>query len=509
MSKSFSLEFLRKQAKSILKLCREQNLPAIQRMRPHLPRLAALDDSHFAQQIQLADIHQALARENGYPSWGELKRHDAPLARFLTAIRGGALSTAQTELQNAPSIVEESIHAACAIGHADLVRHHLDASPALLTEQESGWTPLAYACGSRFHQLSQRHAAGTVECVTLLLDRGADPNACSALRRTLLVGNRSAALVLYQRGANQGVGAEARETAFKEAFWGIPENPTVVDKVLADLFADTEAVEQMNRRIRRIAEAGVRRGNLPPKPGPDQPLSPKDFYGPMYPSNQDFNVLIWELLIKRGVHPDWNDTSHDSPLHHLAMWDGDAATAEFFLQSGVDPNLRRADGKTPYFLAVRFGNAAVAKVLLAHGANSHVVSPADELIGACRRVDSETAFSIVRAHPEVLRTLSDQDYEVLVQSAARNRLDVVKLMLEIGFNPDAYGESGATALHAAAWHGHSDLVRLLLDSGGHVQQRDLMFGNSPIESAQHGLKHSRKSSEEYELIISLLRKAEG
>src|SRR5215467_16314584 len=118
MSKSFNLEFLRKQAKSLLKQCREQNPTAIQRMRPHLPRLGAEDDKHFAQQIQLADIHQALAHESGCASWGELKRHDAPLARFLTAIRGGALKTAQNELQRSPAILEESIHAACAIGHA-------------------------------------------------------------------------------------------------------------------------------------------------------------------------------------------------------------------------------------------------------------------------------------------------------------------------------------------------------------------------------------------------------
>jgi ankyrin repeat protein len=505
MSKSFSLEFLRKQAKSVLKLCREQDPPAIQRMRPHLTRLAALDDAHFAQQIQLADIHQALAREKGYSSWGELKRHDAPLARFLTAIRGGALKAAQIELQNSPSVVEESIHAACAIGHADSVRLHLDADPALLNLQESDWSPLAYACGSPFHQLSERHAAGIVECVTSLLDRGADPNALSVMRRSLIAGNRSAALVLYQRGANHAVSG-GKDTSFKEAFWGIPEDPTIVDKALADLFQDTEMVQQINRRSRDV---GVRRGGWQKKSGKDEPLSPKDFYAPMYPANQDFNVLIWELLIKKGVHPNWNDTSHDSPLHHLAMWDGEAATAEFFLKNGADPNLPRADGKTPYFLAVRFGNVVVAKVLLAHGANSHAVSPADDLIGACRRADRETASSIVRAHPEVLRTLSDQDYEVFIQSAAHNRLDVVKLMLETGFNPDAYGESGATALHAAAWHGHADIVQLLLDFGAHVQQRDMMFGSSPIESTQHGLKHSRKSSEEYEVILSLLRKAEA
>src|SRR5262249_18958687 len=146
--------------------------------------------------------------------------------------------------------------------------------------------------------------------------------------------------------------------------------------------------------------------------------------------------------------PDWKDKSHDSPLHHLAMWGGDAAIAEFFLANGADPNLERADGRTPYFLAIRYGNLPVTMALQAYGARKDAAGLAEQLIGACRRADAGAASSIVEKHPQVLRNLEEQDYEVLVQSAAQNRLDIVKLMLQIGFNPDGVGESGATALHA-------------------------------------------------------------
>ncbi len=502
MSRSLNLEFLRKQAKSILKQCREENLVVIERVRPHLPRLAVQDAGQFARQIQLADIHQALARENGYPSWGDLKRHDAPLARFLTAVRGGALKTAQTELQRSPAILEESIHAACAIGHADVVRHNLDASPTLLDAEEAGWPPLVYACASPFHQLSERHAAGIAECVTLLLDRGADPNKLSPIRRALLAGNRSASLVLYQRGVNPAAVSVSNDTSHKEAFWGIPEDPARLDQTLAMLFEDSESVQEINRRMAEVNARWL------PKSAANEPLSPKDFYAPIYPANQDFNVVIWQLLIKKGIQPDWSDTSHDSPLHHLAQWDGDPVMAEFFVKNGADPDLPRADGKTPYFLAVRFGNLPVASVLKAHGAQPDGIRPADELIGASRRMDSPAAWSIIRNHPEVLRSLNEEDYEVLVQSAAHGRVDVVKLMLEVGVNPDGFGESGATALHAAAWHGHPEIVRLLLESGAHVQLRDAMFGCSPLESAIHGSKHGRAAAEEYEAIFRLLRSAE-
>ena len=69
-----NLEFLRKEAKSLLKLCRSQNPEALRRIRSQLPTLAELTDERAAFEICLADVHQALARERGYPSWRELKK---------------------------------------------------------------------------------------------------------------------------------------------------------------------------------------------------------------------------------------------------------------------------------------------------------------------------------------------------------------------------------------------------------------------------------------------------
>jgi ankyrin repeat protein len=496
MSESLNLEYLRKQAKTILKKCRDADPSLIERVRSRLPRLAGLTDAQIAERIQLADIHHVLAHEKGYSNWSELKRHDAPLDRFLAAVRGGALKTAMSELRASPAIIEESIHAACAIGNAEAVRHHLDADPELLHVEVDGWKPLVYACASPLHQVSERHAAGIVECVEFLLDRGADPDTSSAMQRALVAGNRSAGLVLYQRGAKPASGAAST----KQAFWGVPDDPADLDKALEELFKDTEAVAEMNRRMKEAAARHVMwirkfRANE---------LSPKDVYAPMYPSNQGYNIMIWEFLIKRGVQPNWNDKTQESPLHHLAAWNGDAAVAELFLAHGADPNLRRADGKTPYFLAVRSGNKPVADVLLAHGARPADARITDELVGACRRVDVRAASAIVRRHPEVSKQLNASDVEALVEAAGQNKLDVVKLMLETGFDPAVPGESGATALHAAAWHGHLEMIRLLLKFGAPNDVRDSMFGASPRDWALHGSKHCRDAAQEYEEVLRML-----
>src|SRR5215467_1610892 len=258
MSESLNLEYLRKRAKTILKKCRDADPGVIERVRSRLPRLAGLTNAQVAEQIQLADIHHVVAHEKGYSNWSELKRHDAPLDRFLAAIRGGAEKAALAELRACPAVIEESIHSASAIGNAEAVRHHLDAAPELLHAEVDGWTPLIYACASPLHRVSERHAAGIVECIELLLDRGADPDTSSAMRRALVAGNRSAGLVLYKRkrGANPASVSHGPETSVKQAFWGIPENLADLDKALAELFKDSEVVAEMNRRIKEVAARG-------------------------------------------------------------------------------------------------------------------------------------------------------------------------------------------------------------------------------------------------------------
>jgi len=75
MSESSISKHLRKEAKSLLKLCRGGDSSALARVRAQLPRVTS-------EQIKLADVHHALAKEHGYLNWAELKQQDAPLSRF-------------------------------------------------------------------------------------------------------------------------------------------------------------------------------------------------------------------------------------------------------------------------------------------------------------------------------------------------------------------------------------------------------------------------------------------
>ena len=501
MSYPINLEHLRKEAKTILKQCRAGNTASIERVRLQLPKLALLDTRGVAEQIKLADVQHAIARERGHKNWAELKRHDAPLSRFLSAARGGALESAQRELASFPDLIEESIHVACVIGDADAVRYHLELDPELLNSEADGWTALLYACGSPFHRLSERHGAGIVECASVLLDHGADPNQSSALFRASMNGNRAMAVTLFQRGATPI--AVGPPKIAKAGFWGIPLNEEKMDQALSDLFKDPEFVEEMRARMYVFT---TQYGAWFEKLRGGQ-LSPRDYLKPVFPGNEAYNAMIWRFLIERGVHPNWHDTSRDTPLHYLAVWgrgERDLAQTGFFLAHGADPNLKRADGKTPYFLAVRAGNQAVADVLRAYGANLEDVRPMDELVGACRREDAKGARNIMDLHPEVLKTVLPEDYEVLVEAAAKNRLDQVILMADVGFDPGGFGESGATPLHAAAWHGRLEMTRLLLELDAPVNVRDKIFQSTPLIWAAHGSKHYGGDDDKYSAVVETL-----
>jgi ankyrin repeat protein len=59
-------------------------------------------------------------------------------------------------------------------------------------------------------------------------------------------------------------------------------------------------------------------------------------------------------------------------------------------------------------------------------------------------------------------------------------------MLQLGIPIDARADDGATALHAAAYAGSADTVRLLLENGADIAARDTTWNSTPLEWAAVG-----------------------
>lgn len=79
------------------------------------------------------------------------------------------------------------------------------------------------------------------------------------------------------------------------------------------------------------------------------------------------------------------------------------------------------------------------------------------------------------------RPADDPQAAVLYGHAWRGDVAALEEMLANGVSPDLLSQ-GESALMKAAWRGHADIVRLLLDAGASTEARN-KYGNTPLHEA--------------------------
>jgi ankyrin repeat protein len=490
-----SLESLRREAKRLLRQCREKLPEALTRIRGRLPRFARLDDAAVAARLRLADVHQAMALERGHANWAELKafvESQRPIQfqaeRFLAAIRAETPRVARRLLVQHPTLSQQGIHVACAAGDAVAAEAWLRREPDLATalHEPEAWTPLIYLCASPAHAWALARAEGSRRCAELLLDHGASPDSftlfnasdehskLSALYRACMARNLPVVRLLLERGADPNDGESVYHAAQQNL---------------------RDCLELLRAHGADLSGRHPHWGNTP-------------LYFLAGHKEHDSGVAVatagMRWLLEHGADPNVpSGESNETPLQRMAAGGRGVEAFELFLAHGADPNLARADGRTAYALAVRAGSDSVARLLRSRGADS-AVREVDAFLGACRRADGTAARELLSAHPQLIAELTEEDRGSLCSAAQEGRLDSVRLMVELGFDLAWKGEMQATALHHAAWHGRVEATRLLLELGAPVDERDGEFGASALGWAAHGSSFGRETDEDYCAVIELL-----
>jgi hypothetical protein len=84
---------------------------------------------------------------------------------------------------------------------------------------------------------------------------------------------------------------------------------------------------------------------------------------------------------------------------------------------------------------------------------------------------------------------SRERHLALSQAANCGRLEVVRLLLDAGEDPDRYnpvgGHSHCTPLHQAVGYGSEEVVRLLVERGAKLNQKDVLWRGTPADWAEH------------------------
>jgi uncharacterized protein len=117
------------------------------------------------------------------------------------------------------------------------------------------------------------------------------------------------------------------------------------------------------------------------------------------------------------------------------------------------------DGATAFWRAAQSSDLAVMNLLLAHGADPNIATNINV-------TPLQVAAGIGWVEGVTYEWSKDANVEA------------VKLLLELGNDPNAQAETGRTALHGAGHKGRTDVIQVLVDAGAKLDTRDFgMNGN--------------------------------
>jgi hypothetical protein len=141
---------------------------------------------------------------------------------------------------------------------------------------------------------------------------------------------------------------------------------------------------------------------------------------------------------------------------------------------------------SPLLTALAFGFSEAAEALVRRGAK---VEPLAAAAGLGRLADSERLLAVADA---------EDRHRALVLAAQQGHVEVVRLLLDAGEDPDRYNPVGnhshSTPLHQAALAGREGVVRLLVERGARLDMKDTVYQGTPLDWAIHA---GRTETEQY------------
>ncbi|XP_033024770.1 protein phosphatase 1 regulatory subunit 12C isoform X5 [Lacerta agilis] len=175
-----------------------------------------------------------------------------------------------------------------------------------------------------------------------------------------------------------------------------------------------------------------------------------------------------------------NGTNADgiSALHQACI-DENMEVVEFLVANGADVNQADNEGWTPLHVAASCGYIEIAQYLLDHGANIAAVnSDGDVPLDIAEADNMEALLRLEIGKRGIDVEVAKREEEEVMLRDARQWMNGGKI------SDEPHPKTGATALHVAAAKGYIEVMRLLLQAGydPNVQDKD---GWAPLHAAAH------------------------
>jgi len=188
--------------------------------------------------------------------------------------------------------------------------------------------------------------------------------------------------------------------------------------------------------------------------GADVNLANKGLWTPLYLATDNRNIESGDYPVRKGDmdHLEFIKLLLDKGADVNARMKDSTETRTVFTNQWLDEN-----GATAFLRASQSGDIVLMKLLLAHGADPKI----DTVLHV-------TALQVAAG----IGWVEGITYEWSTEQT----VEAVKLLLDLGLDPNAQADTGRVALHGAAHKGATTVVQLLVDHGAKLNIRD--YGNT-------------------------------
>ena len=188
--------------------------------------------------------------------------------------------------------------------------------------------------------------------------------------------------------------------------------------------------------------------------GADVNLANKGMWTPLYLATDNRNIESGDYPVRKGDmdHLEFIKLLLDHGADVNARLKDSTETRTVFTNQWLDEN-----GATAFLRASQSGDIVLMKLLLAHGADPKI----DTVLHV-------TALQVAAG----IGWVEGITYEW----SPEQTLEAVKLLLDLGLDPNAQADTGRVALHGAAHKGATAVAQVLVDHGAKLNIRD--YGNT-------------------------------
>lgn len=232
--------------------------------------------------------------------------------------------------------------------------------------------------------------------------------------------------------------------------------------------------------------------------GSDINLSRPDSWPPLHMSSYHGYSKIVDLLLENGAginllaSSTTDETGGVTPVY-LAAEGGHLKIARKLVRAGADINTQRSDGVSPLTSATVHGRDDMAIYLIKSGADIYHTDPHNwtALHVAVYHSKIRIARILLKKKVNPNSLTNDQENTLMVCALAPkaddDHISMARMLLRAGAFIDQENGNGVTPLIAAAWSGNSKLVKLLLSKGADVNHTESEGNFSALHSAAfHG-----------------------